>query len=162
VIPAPVKDVPSMQLETARFGVIDVDNDTIIHFPLGLLGFERYQRYILIDSDEAEPMRWLQCVDDGALAFLVVEPGLFFADYAPPLSRDDRDFLQLADGEDYILACLVVIPDDPLQMTINLMGPLVLNADKRLGKQVVLHDSAYSTRQRLIPDTTASEAAVPV
>lgn len=151
-----------MQLHTSRFGAIDVDTDTIIHFPLGLLGFERFSRFILIESDEAEPMRWLQCVDEGGLAFLVVEPQLFFPDYGPKLSADDRDFLQLEPGENPIYACLVVIPENPVEMTINLMGPLVLNAAKRMGKQVVLHDSAFSTRQRLIPEGPAAETAVPV
>lgn len=151
-----------MQLQTTRFGAIEVDTGTILHFPLGLLGFERFSRFILIESDEAEPMRWLQCVDEGTLAFLVVEASLFFPDYAPRLAADDREFLQLAAGENPVFACLVVIPENPVDMTINLMGPLVLNAEKRLGKQVVLHDSAYSTRQRLIPEGPAAEAAVPV
>lgn len=151
-----------MQLQTARFGTIEIDPDTIIHFPMGLLGFERFARFILIESDEAEPMRWLQCVDEGGLAFLVVEPGLFFPDYAPKIAADDREFLQLEDGEQALFACLVVIPENPLEMTINLMGPLVLNAKKRLGKQVVFHDSAYSTRQRLLPEGPAAETAVPV
>ncbi len=151
-----------MQFQTTRFGTIEVDLDTIIHFPLGLLGFERYQRYILIDSDEAAPLRWLQCVDEGGLAFLVVEPGLFFAAYAPKLSADDRDFLQLAEGDVPAVASLVVVPENPLEMTVNLVGPLVMNVDKRLGKQVVLHDSGFSTRQRLIPDTSTPETAVPV
>lgn len=151
-----------MQLSTTRFGSIDVDPSTIIHFPLGLLGFERFQRYILIDSDDAEPLRWLQCVDEGSLAFLVVEPALFFSDYAPKIVADDREFLQLAAGEAPAVACLVVVPDNPLEMTVNLLGPLMLNVEKRVGKQVVLHDSGFSTRQRLIPDTTAPEEAVPV
>lgn len=158
-----VKDAQTMmQLTTTRFGAIEVDESTIIHFPLGLLGFERSHRFVLIDSDEAEPMRWLQSADDGGLAFLIVEPELFFADYQPPLSRDDREFLQLAPGEEHLLACLVVVPENPSLMTINLMGPLVLNAEKRLGKQIVLHDSSYSTRQRLIPDEIPANSAVPV
>lgn len=157
-----LKDASLMHLQTTRFGAIEVDTDTIVHFPLGLLGFERFARFILIESDDAEPMRWLQCVDEGGLAFLIVEPGLFFADYSPRLTAEDREFLQLAEGDAPIFACLVVIPENPLEMTVNLMGPLVLNADKRLGKQVVLHDSAYSTRQRLIPDPQAPASSVPV
>lgn len=141
-----------MKLETTRFGSLDVDPATVIHFPLGLLGFERFQRYILIDSDAAEPMRYLQCVDEGGLALLVVEPSLFFPDYAPKLSADDRDILQLAAGEEPLLACVVVVPEVVSQMTANLMAPLALNGDKRLGKQLVLHDSTYTTRHRLLPD----------
>lgn len=151
-----------MLATTTRFGEIEVDPATIIHFPLGLLGFERFQRYVLIDSDEAAPMRWLQCVDEPTLAFLIVEPALFFADYDPQPSKDDREFLGLKPGETAIQACLVVIPDDPREMTINLMGPLMFNGETRVGKQVVLHDSGFSPRQRLIPDESTSEAAVTV
>jgi flagellar assembly factor FliW len=151
-------DTRIMKLETSRFGSLDVDPTTIIHFPLGLLGFERFQRYILIDSDAAAPMRWLQCVDEGSLAFLVVEPHLFFPDYAPKLTADDRDVLQLDAGDEPLLACVVVVPEVVSQMTINLQGPLALNGDKRIGKQVILHDGPYTTRHRLIPDEAAANA----
>jgi flagellar assembly factor FliW len=152
-----------MKLETTRFGSLDVDPTTIIHFPLGLLGFERFQRYILIDCDAADPMRYLQCVDEGGLALLVVEPGLFFPDYAPKLSADDRDILQLATGEEPLLACVVVVPEVVSQMTANLMAPLALNGDKRLGKQLVLHEGPYTTRHRLLPDEAPApdEASAP-
>lgn len=151
-----------MQLETSRFGSLDIDLATVIHFPLGLLGFERYQRYILIDSDAAAPMRWLQCVDEGGLALLVVEPSLFFPDYNPRLGSDDRDILQLDPGEEPLFACVVVVPEIASQMTINLMAPLALNGNKRMGKQVVLHDSQYTTRHRLIPDESQATSAEPV
>lgn len=146
-----------MQIKTTRFGTVELEEDKLIHFPLGLLGFETKQRYFIIDSDEAAPMRWLQCADQPELAFLVVEPGLFFPDYAFDLNAEDRELLQLGTSEDVVVACLVVIPDDPTKMTINLMGPLVMSPEARLGKQVVLHDSTYSTRQRLIPDPMESE-----
>ncbi|MEB3196722.1 MAG: flagellar assembly protein FliW [Candidatus Sericytochromatia bacterium] len=151
-----------MLVETRRFGPLEVSSDAVIHFPLGLLGFERYSRYIIVDSDQTAPMRWLQCVEDPNVAVLVVEPTLFFPDYDPFIHPDDRGLLQLDEEETPVLACVVVIPDDPSQMTINLLGPLVMNAEKRLGKQVVLSDSSLSARHRLIPDASPSEAVVPV
>jgi flagellar assembly factor FliW len=151
-----------MKLTTSRFGTFTIDPQAILHFPLGLLGLERFSRYIIIDSDDITPMRWLQCVDDPDIALLVVEPGLFFSDYTPVLSADDRDILQLGDGQQPIVACVVVIPADPQEMTINLLGPLVLNEHKRLGKQLVLADSAYSARQRLLPDRILCETPVAV
>lgn len=146
-----------MQISTTRFGTIEVENDRILHFPLGLLGFETLQRFVLIDSDEIEPMRWLQSVDDGSLAFLVVEPQLFFPDYKAKLTGEDKKVLDLTRDEDLAVACLVVIPDNPNDMTVNLLGPLVMNAEKRVGKQLVMHDSGYSPRQRLLPDEAPQE-----
>lgn len=142
-----------MQIQTTRFGTIEVGEDKLIHFPFGLLGFETLHRFLLIDSDEAAPMRWLISVDDPSLAFLVVEPTQFFPDYKVQMTQEDYDMLALTKDQEAIAACLVVIPSDPAQMTINLMGPLVINPERRVGKQVVLHDSGYSPRQRLIPDS---------
>ncbi|MNS58392.1 Flagellar assembly factor FliW [compost metagenome] len=146
-----------MQINTTRFGAIDVAPERVIHFPLGLLGFETTQRFVLIDSDEIAPLRWLQAVDDADVAFPVVEPYLFFPDYAFKLTGDDRKLLEIGQDTDYAVVSLVVIPDDPSQMTVNLMGPLVMNPDKRLGKQMVLHDGGFSPRQRLLPDAAQQE-----
>jgi flagellar assembly factor FliW len=155
-------ETPVIHLDTTRFGNLEIAHEAIVHFPLGLLGFERYPRWVILDSEATAPMRWLQCVDDPAVALLVVEPQLFFLNYAPSLSTEDRDFLQLTSDEDMVVACVVVVPDDPTLMTINLLGPLVFNAAKRVGKQLVLAESQYSPRQRLIPDVAAAEAPVPV
>ena len=146
-----------MQIVTTRFGSLDVADERVIHFPLGLLGFETQQRFVLIDSDEVAPLRWLQAVGTPELAFLVVEPDLFFPDYQVRLSADDRHVLELGPEDAAVVLCLVVIPDQPIEMTANLMGPLVMNPEKRLGKQVVLHDSGFSTRARLLPDAAAQE-----
>ncbi|MEB3285193.1 MAG: flagellar assembly protein FliW [Candidatus Sericytochromatia bacterium] len=151
-----------MKLATTRFGTFEIDPSTILHFPLGLLGLERFSRYIIIDSDQTAPMRWLQCVDDPDIALLIVEPGMFFPDYAPHLSSDDRGILQLNGDDLPVVASVVVIPDDPQEMTINLLGPLVINEEKRLGKQLVLADSSYSARQRLLPDRMVCETPVAV
>ena len=146
-----------MQIETKRFGTIEIGEDKLIEFPTGLLGFEELRRYLLIDSDEAAPMRWLLSVDEPELAFLVIEPTPFFPDYKVQVSQEDHDALGLTELQEAVVACLVVVPEDPAHMTVNLMGPLVLNTERRLGRQVVLHDSGYSTRQRLLPDAANHE-----
>lgn len=148
-----------MQIATTRFGPLTIDPATVIHFPLGLLGFETRQRFVLLDSDEVAPMRWLQSVDDPALSFLVVDPTLLFAEYAVTLTADDVAVLDAGESDTPAALCLVVVPPNPREMTVNLLGPLVLNADKRLGKQVVLHDSGYSPAERLFPDTAPSQEA---
>ena len=147
-----------MQFNTTRFGTIEIGEDKLVHFPLGLLGFENLQRYLVIDSDDSAPLRWLQAVDDPDLAFLIVEPTLFFSEYKFQIPGEDKEMLGLKDGSDVVVACLVVVPNNPNDMTINLMGPLVMNPEKRVGKQIVLHDGTYSARQRLLPDAAASEA----
>lgn len=149
-----------MRLETSRFGSLEIEDARTIHFPLGLLGFERSQRFVLIEAEAVEPMRWLQSVDQPDLAFLVVEPRLFFNGYAPQLSVEDRKVLDLEESQEAVVACIVTVPENPAHMTVNLLGPLVFNDEKRLGKQVVQQDAKLTTKHRLIPDERPTPALV--
>jgi flagellar assembly factor FliW len=150
-----------MLFESTRFGQLDITDDKVIQFPAGLLGFESSRAFVIIDADDVAPMRWMQSVTQPEVAFLIVEPLLFFPDYQVKLTEEDCLTLQLGDAEP-VCACLVSIPADPQMMTINLMGPLVFSVEHRVGKQLVLHDSHYSVRQRLIPDEALGGLAQPV
>ena len=41
-----------MELET-RLGTIEVNEDEIIDFPVGILGFSEYHRYVIMNRKEA-------------------------------------------------------------------------------------------------------------
>lgn len=142
----------TFRLTTTRFGELELPETALLVFEQGLLGFEHLTRFVIIESDDADPMRWLQAVDEEDIAFLIVEPALFFPDYTVKLTQEDRQALKLGAKDEALLACLVVVPEDASQMTINLLGPLAMNAEARVGRQLVLHDSGHSPRQRLLPD----------
>ena len=63
-----------MQIETTRFGTIDVAEEQLFHFPMGLLGFSSQKRYVVLDHAPDSPLKWLQSVDDGSLAFIITDP----------------------------------------------------------------------------------------
>jgi flagellar assembly factor FliW len=140
-----------MQIQTKQFGPISFEEDAILAFPDGIFGFEHLRRFIVIDQDEIEPLRWLQPVDDPSFAFPIIEPYLVWPEYRLKLTPPDRTALDLGRAEPIVFA-LVTVPEIPELMTANLIGPLVIHPDRRQGMQVVLHDSGYTTRQRLIPD----------
>ena len=149
-----------MKIDTAQFGALEFDQTAVLTFPQGLLGFEQLTAFLLIDQEEIAPLRWLQPVDEGRLSFTVIDPLLFFPDYTVKLSREDRESMQLAENERPLVLALVTIPEDPRLMTANLLGPLVLNPETRVGRQLVLHDSGYPVRQRLIADEARTTAPV--
>ena len=62
-----------VKIETSRFGSLEVPEDRVIRFPVGLLGFPRLNRYILIDYKDT-PLKWLQSVEDPDVAFIVTDP----------------------------------------------------------------------------------------
>ena len=41
-----------MNVQTTRFGVVDVDENRIITFPAGLLGFPSSKHYALLQPDD--------------------------------------------------------------------------------------------------------------
>ena len=100
-----------MKLRTACFGNIEIDPAGIIHFPGGVPGFEDCRRFVLLQRPEEAPVAWLQGVDDPDLAFAVVEPRHFLAEYHPPLSPADLEPLKLAAGEELVLTILVLAPE---------------------------------------------------
>ena len=52
-----------MNLETTRFGNVEIDDDRVITFPSGLLGFSSYDSFVLLQPDEQGVFFWLQSGD---------------------------------------------------------------------------------------------------
>jgi len=145
-----------LAIETTRFGRIEVEQDLVITLPGGLIGFEDCQRFVVVNHGEGSPLKWLQSLDDGSLAFPVMDPWLFMPDYAPVLSSTDAAILELTDDTPRLVFAVLTIPrNNPRAMTANLLGPIVVNAVTRRGMQVVLTDDRYGTRHEVLSTLTA-------
>jgi flagellar assembly factor FliW len=144
-----------MKIETVRFGEVDVPDERVIQFVEPILGFEDSESYILLDHAPDSPFHWLQSVQDPDLAFVVTHPKLFNLPYDITLTDEVGDKLALTNPDDVLILNIVNIPaDDPAGMTANLLGPIVINQNSGRAMQVVLNDNTYSTKVRLIPDTS--------
>ena len=96
---------------------------------------------------------WLQSLDDPKLAFVVVQPGIFLSDYTPPLQSFVLDELQVTPGNDPEVLVILTIPaGQPHEMTANLLGPVVVNVNKRLAKQVLLDPNRYDPCWKVIQE----------
>lgn len=137
-----------MEIETTRFGRLTVDDERIITFPRGLLGFPSHQRYALIQTSEENYFFWLQCVDQPALAFVVTDPSTFVKDYQVPLREETQQDLEMTDLS--FAQTFVICNKVGEWLTGNLLGPIVVNAQNRIGQQVVLTERKWSTRQPLM------------
>jgi flagellar assembly factor FliW len=115
---------------------VEKNGQTLIQLPYGLLGFERIKNYVLIANPPEEPFLWLQMLDNGRKAFLIVSPFLVKPDYQPDIPADDVDFLELAQPEDALVYNICTIRG-PGHATINLKGPIVINRHTLVGKQVI-------------------------
>jgi flagellar assembly factor FliW len=149
-----------LNIQTARFGDVSVDEERVIHFVEPVLGFPASMRYVILDHAEDSPFKWLQSADEPDLAFVVTNPKFFGIDYEFALSDAVVTQLGILNVEDALVMTIVNIPQtDPAKMTANLMGPIVVSQSQRKAMQVVLSDSNFNTKTRLIPDDVLQEAA---
>ena len=134
-----------MNIKTARFGDIEIDNNRIIHFPEGVLGFPEQKDYTLLEHKPGSPFFWLQSTTTPELAFVITDPFLVKHDFLENLTHDEKAFFIDKNGEELITYALVSIPHGDVEnMTVNLMGPLVINTVSKIGKQVILANSNYN------------------
>jgi flagellar assembly factor FliW len=126
-----------LAIETSRFGTLEIDEDKIIVFPEGLLGFPNLKRYILIDYKDTA-LKWLHSLDDPYIAFIVVGPTLLYPNYSINLDSITKKFLQLKN--DYDLTILVIIRVEGKQVITNLNGPLLFNVSLMRGIQIVIDE----------------------
>jgi len=140
-----------LEIETIRFGKITILEDKVITFPKGLLGFSQRRRFVLFPHKEGSPFFWLQCVEDGELAFVLMNPKLVVNDYMIDIDDENLKDLECEDGRGLDVLCIVTIPhDDPRKMTVNLLGPIVINVNKMRAVQLVSTNSAFSHRHPVI------------
>lgn len=151
-----------MQIETSRFGTLEIDESGIVCFPDGLPGFETHQKFVFIphrlaDPQKTSPFVWLQSMSDAKLAFLMTDPRTFFPDYQPAISSADRQTLGIAenDANARIYALLTVPAGNPSGITANLMAPIVVNGERSIARQVVINDDRYGLRHRLVAGPSA-------
>ena len=135
-------------MQTTRFGEIDLSDEKIIHIPSGLIGFSDKSKYTLLEHKKGSPFLWLQSVEDGALAFVLIDPLLLKPDYELQIGPEDMKSLDLTEAPDGIQTLVIVniTPGEKLELTANLLGPIVINVRKKLAKQIVLPDGRYSLR----------------
>ena len=58
-----------MKWKNRQFGELEFDDEHVLTFPQGIIGFEDYRRFILINDEDSQPFRWLVSIEDEDLSF---------------------------------------------------------------------------------------------
>ena len=135
-----------MQIDTLRFGTVDVDADKMIEFSDGVPGLEQYRRYALLQFEESYPIVWLQSMDDTGICLPVLDTFSVLPEYVFDIDESDVRALELREPEDIHVVSVVVIPDEIQGMTVNLAAPIIINTITGKAKQIVLSGSEYNVR----------------
>lgn len=148
-----------MKIDSIRFGTIEVPDEELIHFPNGVIGFPEERAFVLLRHGDSDVVAWLQSTQTPQLAFPVVSAHGLSADYP------DVDVIEFASnaglgelGDDYaVIAVLSASRFAPA--TVNLLAPIVINATQRIGGQLFLDGSRFTTRELFVLPNSDEDAA---
>jgi len=144
-----------MLVNTTRFGDIEVPDDKILYFPNSVIGFEDENKFVILKHKPDSSFFWLQSLSTPDLAFSLLLPFNFVADYSPTFSKEVLKTLKVDNKDEVELYCMVVIPKDVSKMTINLLSPIVVVSKTQMGMQIVLNDSEYSVDRPLVSNNNS-------
>ncbi len=148
-----------MNIQSQRFGTLEINDDELLSFPEGVIGFPTEQRFALVPHHGSGYIAWLQSVTTPELAFPVVSAHAFGDMYPDvPVAAAARE--AGVDGPEEALAVMVVLcalANQPA--TVNLLAPIVVNATTRRGAQVILEGTRFSTREFFaLPEAARAQA----
>lgn len=141
-----------MQIDTIRFGRVDVDENKLITFDEGIPGLEEYRSYALLQFEESYPIIWLQSVDDGGVCLPVLDTYVVLSEYVFDIDDADVKDLNLQSPEELHVVSVTVIPDDIQQMTSNLAAPIIINTTTGRAKQIMLSGTEFNVRHPIFAD----------
>jgi flagellar assembly factor FliW len=127
--------VTVMEVNTTRFGSLQVDAEDLIHFPAGILGLEECRDWVLLKDAQNDAVAWLQSVQRPRIALPLVSPRRFVPDYHIRVAQAELAPLQLEDVR--AVQVVVIAGRTDHSITLNLKAPLLINMARRLGRQVV-------------------------
>lgn len=134
-----------MKFTNRQFGEIDYEEKYLLDFPEGIIGFNEFNKFVIINDEDTQPFRWLVSVEDPDLNFPMIDPDLVAEGYR-------STYIKQSDS----MAFLIVALKDPLKAsTINLRSPLVIDNASKVGRQVILQDDSLSMQYPLFSRASA-------
>lgn len=137
-----------MQIKTKVFGEVTIDDDKIIDFPNGIVGFPELVQFTLIHDEEKgkDSIHWLQSIQEPAFAMPVIDPLLVCPDYNPEVEDELLKNIGELQPEETLILVTVTVPKDLTKMSVNLRGPIVINAAEKKATQVIVDGDEYPVK----------------
>lgn len=127
--------------------------DKVLTFPRGLVGYEDQRRFTLLQIREESPFLVLQSLDEPRLGLLVADPYTFLPDYEIRMESGEQKLIKVSDiSQVAVLVTVSIPPGKPEKTALNLMGPIVINHEARLGAQIPQIEGRYSSHHYLHQD----------
>ena len=140
---------------------IDTPPSNEILLPTGIIGFGAYKRAELLYLPGHLPFLWMKLHGSAdPLHFVVIEPGGIVPGYEPEIFDEDAEGLALRDPSEAMILNIVTLQrQEPVEATVNLIGPIIINRRTRLGRQLVISNySRYSAHHPIVETAQAPSA----
>lgn len=149
-----------MKINTKVFGEVEIADDKIIHFPSGIVGFPELTEFTLLHDEEkgAGSIHWLQSIQEPGFAMPVMDPLLVCTDYNPEVDDELLKPLGGLDPEEILVLVTVTVPSDLKKMSVNLRGPVVINAAAKKACQVIVEGEGYQVKYPIYEILSARKA----
>ena len=150
-----------MKLGTKHFGEIEIDENRLITFQEGLPGFAALRKFAIFHeampdengSESGEPVyTWLQSVENGDVAFLLLNTFSVMPNYDPKINSDSITSLGEFTVDELLIRNIAVVPENVQDMTVNLKAPIIINPRTMLGKQVVAINEDYKVKHYIMKE----------
>ncbi len=137
-----------MTITTKVFGEVTIDDEKIIHFPSGIIGFPDLTEFALIHDEEkgSGSIHWLQSMQEPAFAMPVMDPLLVMPEYNPEVDDDLLKKIGEIVPEELLVLVTVTVPSDLTKMTVNLKGPIIINAEEKKACQIIVEGDGYAVK----------------
>ncbi|AZK45911.1 flagellar assembly protein FliW [Paenibacillus lentus] len=130
-------------------------NNIDISFEGGIFGFEHLDRFML-EAIEDTPFAYLKSVEDENVSFITTSPFHWYMNYELKLDEGLKNKLKLKHEEDTLVLGIVTIKNPSEASTINLLAPLIINIQDKIGLQHVFHEQTdYKTQSPLFIEPTS-------
>ena len=142
-----------MKVNTKPYGTIEVDDRQKIYFPYGILGFETFREFVLLDALQ-QPFYWLQSMEVPEIAFVLINPQIFQPEYRLEVADTDLEELDTNKeaSENILTFAIVTIPENHSKMTANLQGPIIINRQNRKGRQSISLNPKWKIRHYILDE----------
>lgn len=141
--------------------VFDTVPENQVLLPQGIIGFADYRRAELLYMPDHLPFLWMRLQGgEEPVHFVVIEPAGIVPGYEPEIFDEDAEQLDLRNAAEAMVLNIVTLHQQrPVDATVNLIGPIIVNRRTRVGRQLVISNySRYSAHHALVDHQPATAA----
>ncbi|MDQ0214953.1 flagellar assembly factor FliW [Oikeobacillus pervagus] len=139
-----------MKIQTKYHGKVEITEQDIWTFENGIPGFQDEKQFTILQFPDNDVFFILQSIQTATLGFVITNPFQFFKEYDIKIDDNTIEQLQIEKETDVLVYTILTVQDPFANTTANLQAPLIMNKNNQKAKQLILTDSQYKTRHKIL------------